>query len=354
MIHLCLAVLLIVFLFYLAALYESAALGILAILLIAIMLISLCVIIWRMSQIRIALSIPFLLAQSGQAFDVCLTASADRTLFGSCALSACIEAGQQSGRRAHTWVRLHMGSGVPVTVRRGVRLQHAGGYTFRVRRVRVYDWLGWFYLIKWVHADAQVQILPQVEHLAVQLSFAVRNFSGESEIYDDLRGGDEASETFQIRAYQPGDRLQNIHWKLSAKSEDLIVRERGLAKGCPIILLLGNGQEKRLRPAQKERFLQLAVSVSYALLDADCPHVVGWYDAQLQDLVRMRVDTEEDFYEWQVQYLSAAAARRACDVETRYREKYRGEQYLHIVRIEPEHSIYVDGNRWQDTKGLVV
>ena len=354
MIHLCLAVLLIASLFYLAALYESAALGILAVLLIGIVLSSLCVIIWRMCQLYITLSIPFLLAQSGQAFDVCLTASADRTLLGTCALSARIEAGQQSGRRVHTWVRLEADRATSSTVRRGVTLHHAGSYVFRVRRVRVYDWLGWFYLVKWVRADAQVQILPKVEHLAVQLSFAVRNFSGESEIYDDLRGGDEASETFQIRAYQPGDRLQNIHWKLSAKSEDLIVRERGLAKGCPVVLLIGNRQSGRMRPAQVERFLELAASVSFALFDAGCPHVVSWYDAQLQDLVRMRVDTEEDFYEWQVQYLAAAASHRVCDVEMRYREKYRGEQFLHIVRIEPERKIYVDGSRWQDTKGLVV
>lgn len=355
MIHLCLTMIGIVLLFYLAALYMSAALGILALFLAGIVLLSLAVIVWRMCHLHVTVSIPFLLAQSGQPFDVCLTTQADRTLLGTCALSVCVEAKPRHGRkRVRTWTRATAQTGMPTTVRRAVTLSHAGGYVFRVRRVRVYDWLGWFYLTKWVRADAQVQVLAGIRELAVKLSFAVRNFSGESEIYDDLRGGDEAAEIFQIREYQPGDRLQNIHWKLSAKSEDLIVRERGLAKGCPIVLLIGNKQEKRLKPAQSERFLQLAASVSFALLDAGCPHVVGWYEQRVQDLVRMRVDTEEDFYEWQVQYMGAEPPRAYEDVEARYREKYRGEQFLHILRIEPEQSMYLDGSRWQDNKGLIL
>ena len=100
--------------------------------------------------------------------------------------------------------------------------------------------------------------------------------------------------------------------------------------------------------------MQLAASVSFALLDAGCPHVVGWYEQRVQDLVRMRVDTEEDFYEWQVQYMGAEPPRAYEDVEARYREKYRGEQFLHILRIEPEQSMYLDGSRWQDNKGLIL
>ena len=328
MIHLCLTMIGIVLLFYLAALYMSAALGILALFLAGIVLLSLAVIVWRMCNLRVTVSIPFLLAQRGQPFDVCLTTQAERTLLGTCALSACVEAKPRHGRkRVRTWTRATAQTGTPTTVRRAVTLSHAGGYVFRVRRVRVYDWLGWFYLTKWVRADAQVQVLAGIRELAVKLSFAVRNFSGESEIYDDLRGGDEAAEIFQIREYQPG---------------------------CPIVLLIGNKQEKRLKPAQSERFLQLAASVSFALLDAGCPHVVGWYEQRVQDLVRMRVDTEEDFYEWQVQYMGAEPPRAYEDVEARYREKYRGEQFLHILRIEPEQSMYLDGSRWQDNKGLIL
>ena len=60
----------IVLLFYLAALYMSAALGILALFLAGIVLLSLAVIVWRMCHLHVTVSIPFLLAQSGQPFDV--------------------------------------------------------------------------------------------------------------------------------------------------------------------------------------------------------------------------------------------------------------------------------------------
>ena len=87
MIHLCLTMIGIVLLFYLAALYMSAALGILALLLAGIVLLSLAVIVWRMCSIRVALSIPFLLAQSGR----CLSDDAGRpdAAWNMCAVCVC-------------------------------------------------------------------------------------------------------------------------------------------------------------------------------------------------------------------------------------------------------------------------
>ena len=41
------------------------------------------------------------------------------------------------------------------------------------------------------------------------------------------RMGSDASETFDIREYRPGDDVRLIHWKLSGKADDLIVRLPG-------------------------------------------------------------------------------------------------------------------------------
>lgn len=39
------------------------------------------------------------------------------------------------------------------------------------------------------------------------------------------RKGSDASEMFDIRDYVPGDDIRTIHWKLSGKTDELIVRQ---------------------------------------------------------------------------------------------------------------------------------
>ena len=45
------------------------------------------------------------------------------------------------------------------------------------------------------------------------------------EVTEESGKGDDRSEIFEIRDYKPGDELQTIHWKLSAKTDDLMVKE---------------------------------------------------------------------------------------------------------------------------------
>lgn len=40
---------------------------------------------------------------------------------------------------------------------------------------------------------------------------------GMNEAEESRKKGHDFSEVVDVREYQPGDKLQNIHWKLSAK-----------------------------------------------------------------------------------------------------------------------------------------
>ena len=347
MIHLIMAVLLTVLLLYVAALYESTALVFLAFLLAGLVLGALILLIWRMAALEIDFAIPMALAENGRPVSVRLSMCAKRRLLGKTWLRVRVDGRQLPGKRVkRTWIWLSASSFGEETVRKEVTMYCAGGYEYRLRRVRVYDWTGWFYLTKRLNQSATTQLLPKVQELPLQLSGTVQDFFGDAEVYDDLRGGTDNSEVFQIREYMPGDRLQNIHWKLSAKADDLMVREHSLPKGCPVVLLLGTKGIGRQKPMQRDRFLQIAASVSFALVDAGCPHIVSWYDDSQSTPVRMRVDDEEGFYEWQLLYLLAQTTREDVDVEACYKEKYRSEACLHLLRVEPQLELYLDGKLW--------
>lgn len=347
MIHLIMAVLLILLLIYVAALYESTALVLLAFLLAGLVSSAFLLLLWRLAMLDVDITIPMTLAESGRPVGVRFTMRAKRTLLGRTRVRMLVEGRQLPGKKKERiWMTFFAPSVAEETVRKEVTMHCAGGYEYRLRRVRVYDWTGWFSLTKRVNRSATTQLLPRVHELPIRLSGAVRGFFGEAEVYDDLRGGTDQSQVFQIRAYVPGDRLQNIHWKLSAKSDELMVREHSLPKGSGIVLLLGSKGMERISPGQRDRFLQIAASVSFAMVDAGCSHIVSWQDAGVGDLVRMRVDDEEGFYEWQLLYLNARSGGPETDIEACYVQKYRSERCLHRICIDPDLKVRLDGKDW--------
>lgn len=96
---------------------------------------------------------------------------------------------------------------------------HCGKLTVKSRGSRVYDYLGLFFRCIRM-GKKSVLILPepikiqQLPNLELLLSASWRPKPG---------GG--YSENHEMRAYRPGDKLNQVHWKLTAKTGELIVRE---------------------------------------------------------------------------------------------------------------------------------
>ena len=60
---------------------------------------------------------------------------------------------------------------------------------------------------------------------------------GVDEFTESDMKGEISSDIKEIRQYQPGDRLQRIHWKLSAKLDDLFVKEMAHTSVLSLVLL---------------------------------------------------------------------------------------------------------------------
>ncbi len=101
------------------------------------------------------------------------------------------------------------------------------------------------------------------------------------EIYDSKKSGMDVSEVFGLREYQEGDSLQSIHWKLSAKTDSLIVREFGRPINYHTLIFvspaLKNGQGEISKEVRCGVF-DLTISLSRALWENGIAHFVGYLD----------------------------------------------------------------------------
>lgn len=96
---------------------------------------------------------------------------------------------------------------------------HCGAFRLRCRRLWAYDYLGLIRLPVRLREDRLVLVRPAAV-LPGQLPDMSRYLSS---VTRPKPGG--YSENHELRLYRPGDNLHQIHWKLSAKTGKLIIRE---------------------------------------------------------------------------------------------------------------------------------
>ena len=110
-----------------------------------------------------------------------------------------------------TWI-LNPGDRLPT--------DHCGGFYARLHKPRVYDFLGLFCFRARKAGDRTFLVWPEPRSMALP-SDLTRYLA---RCWRPKPGGGYA-ENHEIRQYRPGDNLNQIHWKLSAKVGKLMLRE---------------------------------------------------------------------------------------------------------------------------------
>lgn len=105
-----------------------------------------------------------------------------------------------------------------------VRYSRLGMYRFSVPYITVRDFLGLVSLRKEVGSTAETTVFPR-DGTSYEGSFSDMA-KGMTESEETVKKGHDFSDVSDVREYIPGDRLNSIHWKLTAKKDVLMVKDR--------------------------------------------------------------------------------------------------------------------------------
>ncbi len=158
-------------------------------------------------------------------------------------------------------------TGVSIRLRSGQEIPtaHCAAWHFQAEKARVYDYLGLFsHRIR--RQEPALTYVQPVENpmttppdLSRYLATAFRPKPG---------GG--YAENHELRLYRPGDNLHQIHWKLTAKTGKLILREpMEPIKGRAVVSLELSGEGDTV-----DKKLGRLLWVSRYLLENDVPHEI--------------------------------------------------------------------------------
>lgn len=150
---------------------------------------------------------------------------------------------------------------------------HCGKLLLAVREGGVCDPFGLFSLRILTDARAETTILPDL--FSVELTMVDSSaFRLDSDAYSPDKAGSDPGETFALREYRPGDGLRQIHWKLSEKLDQTLVRDYGLPLVNDILVLVDTSEGE---PDLIDRATEAAVSLLQALENRS--YSLGWRNA---------------------------------------------------------------------------
>jgi len=146
------------------------------------------------------------------------------------------------------------------------------------------DGNGWIYFLP---QAAQSHIPP--ENLS--------SYDMESYKYSRLKGGSDPSEIFDIREYQQNDSIKAIHWKLTSKMDELMIKEFGLPVENKVMIVVDKSIEGKENIEDRiEQSTDFISSLSFTLMQHTINHTIGWYNYLKGEFQTFRVDDESSFW----------------------------------------------------------
>lgn len=205
---------------------------------------------------------------------------------------------------------------------------HCGKIQLEVSNVSFSDLFGMFSRKLSAECKAGFTVLPHLFEPAISLEHSDMAMP-DSDTYSPYKPGSDPGETFAIREYVPGDAIRQIHWKLSEKTDKLMVREFGLPVVNEVALLLETAGSTA--GSEIDAITEVFASVSSALVQLDIHHHVFWRDEKIDGLVDFDI-TDGDTFSGMLSQLLELSPKEG-NIAHRFSQMYPHCPYTHVIVV---------------------
>lgn len=115
--------------------------------------------------------------------------------------------------------------------------KYCGIVQIKCAYINIYDPLRIFRFKVGKNISTEVIVMPEGYEISGHVCSTDR-VNEESNTFSEYKPGDDPSEIFDLRGYNQGDKLNRIHWKLSSKRDEFIVKDYSLPIDIPCMLFL--------------------------------------------------------------------------------------------------------------------
>lgn len=216
------------------------------------------------------------------------------------------------------------------------RASCCGNINIQINKAYIYDIFRLTKLKMNVDARTMFPVIPSIgiiesDEMPVNTAVVV-----ESDIFSKTKKGDDVSEVFDMRPYVEGDRLNTVNWKISGKTDELIIKELSLPIGNGIVIMLELFDDGRSAYSQDYIDMQIetALTLSIKLVkELGLVHYIAWYDSVNKCCDRIKVTKETSLTQIAAAILSCKIYKDGYNLAMNYYNQYYGETDAHIYYI---------------------
>ncbi len=175
--------------------------------------------------------------------------------------------------------------------------KYCGKMRITMEEIRVQDYLRLFSKKAPVlEISKEIIVFPKIHKISLNAITWVQD-KQEGEEFSHARSGEDTSEVFDVHEYREGDMFQRVHWKLTAKEDEYLVKEYSLPIEQTILVFIDFYADKeQVTQAQFDCFLEILASLSWSMTEQGLNHIIMWYQQEKGQLNQIKVQEEKDVY----------------------------------------------------------
>ncbi len=212
-----------------------------------------------------------------------------------------------------------------------VFIPHCGRTTVSVKKLIFTDYIHLFNMRCRSNSETDLLVLPSVIDIDFPISLPGSETDEESSLYSKLKAGDDPSEVYRIREYQPGDLQKRIHWKLSCRTDTVWVKEYSFPIQHRAAVILDYSYPDNNSLNALDIALEAAFALSCAFVRQEIPLKIYWMNSQASKLLWNEINSETELNDCFSEILYYKPSRDAEDTI---------RQLLEISSVRSTNAVY--------------
>lgn len=207
-------------------------------------------------------------------------------------------------------------------INKTVTFKYRGAYDIGVSDLYIYDFFHFFSYRVEINLFRQIFVLPRQ---LMMPGSAAGDTSAENTEHVARRAGSDITETSDIRSYVSGDSLRSIHWKLSSKTQELMVRQYSQNSETQTFIFCDTASrfepnEKRFENDINEFAVDGVVEAAIAIVKhnlqrANNSITLAWFDSRCTgDIVAIKLSGLHEFEQSYHFFATAPVTRTELDL----------------------------------------
>lgn len=205
---------------------------------------------------------------------------------------------------------------------------YSGILSVELGQIKVWDYLGFFASKKKLSGGGTFVVMPSQNKIDIRKNQIFLGFDNlDREAVN--RPGNQPPEIYQIKTYTPGDSIRNIHWKLTARMDELMSKEYMDEVGTELFFFI-DLRSSDSSPKKLDAFWEIISAISLGFLSSDIPHCIQWFSVEEKQTVSHNIKKYENYSEM----IESLIITGVIDGTKTVSEEYMSEFYQHCMKNE--------------------